>query len=233
VTAYKFLARGAVGRFSEFAWPQPGEWVETGHPIDDCRRGIHAVHPDQLLDWIDDELWEVELDGAVHTRDAMVIAERGRLVRRVPDWDEEAARAFALGCVESTAAVAAKALHDAGLEDAAQRLDAAEGLGAIQGAAVAALEHATEPALVTLVAFTADIAALVSGNRPDAWQHAGGSGQAVQTAGAVAANAGFVAAHIAGRAAVRSAGDENAYGDGFTAERGRQLTEFRRLVGLA
>jgi hypothetical protein len=68
VIAYKFLGQGSVGLFSDFAWPAPGEWVETHEPVADCVRGIHAVSFENLLDWIDDELWEIELDGAIVDR---------------------------------------------------------------------------------------------------------------------------------------------------------------------
>jgi hypothetical protein len=52
----------------------------------------------------------------------------------------------------------------------------------------------------------------------------------VQSPGAVAANAGFVVAHAAGRAAVAAAGSEDAYDGGVAAERARQLVWFEALL---
>ena len=109
--AYKFLAVGRRGRFSDTVWPQPGEWVEAGPLLEDCRHGVHACTAEQLLDWMDDELWVIELDGAVLERDAMVISERGRLLRRVAEWDERAARDFADACIARAGERAAGAGH--------------------------------------------------------------------------------------------------------------------------
>ena len=65
--AFKFLARGAVGPFTGFAWPtpmasSPGGWVEVP-PEALPDRGIHACLADHLSFWVDDELWIVGADG--------------------------------------------------------------------------------------------------------------------------------------------------------------------------
>jgi hypothetical protein len=229
VTAYKFLGPDRTGRFSDLRWPAPGEWVEVAEPIADCEAGVHALRYEQLLDWIDDELWEIELDGALLSRDAMLIAERGRLTRRIDAWDAEAARAFALGCARRSAAHGAAVLRAAGHDEHADRLAAADDPDAILAAAVAALDVLDDEHEKAVVAFSADMAELIAGKRPDTWLNTGAPVRAAQTAGAVAANAGFVAAHVAGFAA---GGDESAYATGFAAERARQLEELARLAGL-
>jgi hypothetical protein len=94
MTAYKFLRRGRVGAFSGFAWPV-GEWVEAEPHV--CASGIHACRPADLPYWLDAELWEIELDGAV-AAERKLVAPRGRLVRRVEAWDGGTARAFADSC---------------------------------------------------------------------------------------------------------------------------------------
>jgi hypothetical protein len=101
--AYKFLGPGAIGRFSGFAWPlphgdEPGLWVEATGELSLCRTGVHACGASQLPHWLDDELWEAELDGERLDLDVLLVARRGRLVRRVRAWDDEAARAFAADC---------------------------------------------------------------------------------------------------------------------------------------
>ena len=55
--AYKFLSFGRVGLFSGIRWPEPGVWLETENAVERCVSGIHALHADGLLGWIDDELW--------------------------------------------------------------------------------------------------------------------------------------------------------------------------------
>lgn len=103
--AYKFLRTGAVGRFSEFRWPTPaddrrGAWVAAEGELENCRNGIHACRVSDLLGWIDDELWEIELDGSVQELPSLLVAARGRLTRRIEPWDDALALEFATLCVQ-------------------------------------------------------------------------------------------------------------------------------------
>jgi hypothetical protein len=96
--AYKFLRPGAVAPFSSFAWPtgSPGPWLEA--EPDPCASGVHACRARDLPDWVNAELWEIELDGAIEdTR--KIVAPRGRLLRRIEAWDRDAAREFGESCV--------------------------------------------------------------------------------------------------------------------------------------
>jgi hypothetical protein len=233
VKAYKFLGPGRIGLFSDFAWPPPGVWVETHQSVVDCLVGVHAVRLEHLLDWIDDELWEVELGGAIVERENMIVAERGRLVRHLEAWDAAAARAFADDCARHAAEVAAIALRRAGLVEQADALAGADGLSEVQDAAVAALSGTEDMGVTEAVAFAADMVSLVGGSRPEAWGPPSTAAAAVQSAGAVAANAAFVAAHAAGRAAVAATGTEDEYGSAFAAERRRQQAWFRALLSSA
>lgn len=237
MTGYKFLAAGSVGRFSDFTWPvpqgeAPGEWVEGGAPLTDCLRGVHACRVDQLLDWIDDELWEIELDGECTDRDSMLIAERGRLTRRVASWDEDTARALGDACAWRSRGFALDALRQIGLTSEAEQLLETISLTDMQATAAAAVRTQGDSAATEVVAFAADAVSLVGGRRPDAWRDAHASfSTIVQTPAATAANLAFVVAHGAGRAAA-SGGDEDAYATGFAAERAWQLTWLRERLGL-
>ena len=102
--AHKFLAAGARGPLSGFAWPVPaggvpGPWVEVEGPLAPCVRGVHVCRAPDLPHWIHDELWEVEAAGdSVEGTDCLVVR-RARLVRRVEAWDGPGARRFAEVCV--------------------------------------------------------------------------------------------------------------------------------------
>jgi hypothetical protein len=102
--AFKFLASGSVGLFSGYLWPVPergeeGAWVGVDGNVEACATGVHACRLGVgLLDWIDDELWRIELEDAVDVADDVVLAARGRLVSRIDAWDADAARAFASAC---------------------------------------------------------------------------------------------------------------------------------------
>jgi hypothetical protein len=100
----------------------------------------------------------------------------------------------------------------------------------VERAAVGAAATTGDAAVAEAVAFAADLISLVDGGRPESWRHPAPTATIAQTAGATAANAGFVAAHAAGRAAVAAAGSEQAYVVGFASERSRQLAWLDALI---
>jgi hypothetical protein len=100
VIAYKFLDDGAVAPFTGFRWPV-GEWVEAA-AADPCREGIHGCRIADLPIWLGRELWEIELRGEVLEQERKLVASRGRLVRRIDAWDEDAALAFGRFCARRT-----------------------------------------------------------------------------------------------------------------------------------
>jgi hypothetical protein len=109
--AYKFLSGDGVGIFSRFAWPLPnggpGDWVES--EVATCRSGIHACRPVDLPYWVAPALYEIELDGAVVEQAIKVVAPRGRLIRRIEDWDNEARQAYSEMCIARARELAASA----------------------------------------------------------------------------------------------------------------------------
>jgi hypothetical protein len=112
MSAYKFLARGAVGPISGFRWPTPhgstpGAWVEVEGPLAQCTRGVHLSGPFDLAHWLHDELWEVETDGDQIEGIDCLIVRRARLVRRVGGWNERGALRFAEECIEHSTSLTA------------------------------------------------------------------------------------------------------------------------------
>jgi hypothetical protein len=111
VRAYKVLS-GGRSSFTGWAWPlpaddQPGGWVRAETPLGLCRSGIHACAGDQLPQWLGPEIWEVELAGQVLREEPAIVAEKGRLVRKVDAWDEPAHVRFAEACLARTREIAA------------------------------------------------------------------------------------------------------------------------------
>lgn len=98
--AYKFLGTGGIGRFTGFRWPTD-TWIEAGG-ADKCRVGIHACRVGDLPIWLDDELWEIELGGAVAEGDRKIVAARGRLSKRIEGWTPGLAHEFGRYCAERT-----------------------------------------------------------------------------------------------------------------------------------
>lgn len=234
--AYKFLSAGGVGRFSDFHWPlphesEPGEWVSAVGSLDNCLNGIHACRSGQLLDWIDEELWEIELDGDVLESSSMLVAERGRLLRRMDGWDSAAARDLGTACAWQSRALAVGALEQIGLHDEARQFGEAGTLEEVQALAVAVVEAHGESIATEVAAFTADTVSLVGGQRPEAWRPGSVVSPSIaQSSGATAANVAFVVAHTSGRVAAEA--QDGGYDSGFAAERTRQLAWLAGRIGL-
>jgi hypothetical protein len=100
VTAYKFLDEGGVAPFTGFRWPL-GEWVEA-RGVDPCRVGVHACRVRDLPIWLGRELWEIELDGELVEREWQVVAQRGRLIRRLEEWNDDLLDGFGRLCAQRT-----------------------------------------------------------------------------------------------------------------------------------
>jgi len=98
--AYKFLSAGRVGRFTGFRW-EADVWVEAAS-ADPCAAGIHACRVHDLPIWLDDELWEIELDGDVVVADRKLVATRGRLTHRIERWTPGLAIEFGRFCAKRT-----------------------------------------------------------------------------------------------------------------------------------
>lgn len=101
--AYKFLRADGTTVFSGFRWPmpqggRPGAWLEAA-PVP-CRSGIHACRPVDLPLWAGPVLYEVELGGDVVEDRSKVVAARGRIVRRIDEWDDAAREAYTRMCAD-------------------------------------------------------------------------------------------------------------------------------------
>ncbi len=224
--AYKFLSSGAIGLFSRHAWPTPtadapGEWVRVDGEIQQCLNGVHACAKERLVEWLDDELWEIELGDPVLEADEELIAPAGRLIRRLERWNDACARAFVGHSVDNTVALAAKVLVRAGREDEAEALTASRSRPDAE-LKMLQLARSLEDEPASPILFLADVARLERGGRPELEEEAPSADAGGPTPAALAANLGYVCAHIAAQLAEQeSAG---AYEQSFARERLRQST---------
>jgi hypothetical protein len=230
VIAYKFLSPDRVGLFSGVRWPEPRTWLEADADVERCVSGIHALHLDGLLGWIDDELWTCELDGIVEDDGRELVAERGRLLERVAAWDETAARDFACACAARGREHVVEALRAEGRDDEARELEGLEIEGFVTSAPGVAARLPAE--LAGLVLMAADTTALAEGRRledrePQLRSHIEAVAAGDATHGAVAANVAFIVAHST--AGLHPEG----YEAGFAAERASQLERLVERLGLA
>ena len=228
--AYKFLPSDRVGLFSGVSWPEPGTWLEADAEVERCVSGIHALHVEGLLGWIDDELWICELAGIVEDDGQVLVAERGRLLERVAAWNETAARDFALACAARGREHVVEALRAEGHDGEARELGGLDIEGFVTTAPGLAARLPAEMAGLVLMA--ADTTALAEGRRVEAREpqlrsHLEAVAAGGATHGAIAANVAFVVARSTG--GLHPAGSEA----GFEAERAWQLERLVERLGLA
>ena len=129
--AWKFLAPGAIAPFTGARWPVPwgpdgGQWLQGR-----SGEGVHACALGDLPYWIDDELWEVELDAPIFRAAHQLVAPRGRLVARIDAWPA-AQREFTEACIERTRRRAVDALAAAGRDAEADQVRAERDLDALR-----------------------------------------------------------------------------------------------------
>jgi hypothetical protein len=230
VIAYKFLSSDRVGLFSRVRWPEPGTWLDADGEVERCVSGIHALHVDGLLDWIDDELWTCELADIVEDDGHVLVAERGRLLECVAAWNESAARDFACACAARGREHVVEALRMEGHEDEARELGGLDVGGYVGSAPGLAARLPAE--IAGLVLMAADTTALAEGRRlearePQLRSHLEAVAGSGATHGAVAANVAFVVARST--ASLHPAGSQ----EGFAAERAWQLERLVERLGLA
>jgi hypothetical protein len=115
--AYKFLRSGAAGLVSGFHWPtpdagSPGAWVHAASPVRECGTGIHVCRAPDLPYWMCDELWAIEIEGAVVEGTDMLIAPSGRLLYRFSGWTRAGQQRFVEACRDRAARVIGQAPPD-------------------------------------------------------------------------------------------------------------------------
>lgn len=158
--AYKFLDGDGRGVFSGFRWTAlpTGAWVEAERVVL-CREGVHGCRPADLAWWVNDDLWEIELDGDLAEAGRKVAARRGRLNRRLDEWADGARTDFAAATI-FRARDAALGVSGARPElTPLAESDRVEDVGPAARAALAALEPGTtEHVAVGLVADAAHFA---------------------------------------------------------------------------
>ena len=234
--ACKFLSAGAVGLYSGFRWPTPvdgtpGAWVQAEGPLVLGLNGVHAIRASQLVNWLDDELWLTELAGEVEEQEGLVVARRGRLVAPVDAWDAAAARDFTRACVFRAREIAADALARAGHEDEAHALGRLDDVRALQAYAASRAANVDGFAADAL-AYLADAVELAAGGRPDRYG-AHPAADVPASPAAIAANLGFVVAHVGASAVAAALGEPEAYDGGFDGERDRQRVWLVDRLGAA
>jgi hypothetical protein len=216
--AYKFLDTEGTTVMSGTKWPlptgdRPGPWIEAG-AVSPCREGIHACRTRDLAYWLHEELWEIELDGAIQESHRKVVGRRGRLLRRLDAWSGGVARELSGWCAWRSRDRAVAVLNDVGESSWAEQLARADSLSEVRRLASQTMDSLGDTTAGGVAAGLAlDGAAFAPGN--------------------YLALGPFVAAWAAAHAATHDTGREDDFADAFGAERRAQSDWIATRLSLA
>ena len=216
MSLYLFLRRGRRASLGETQWPapharEPGAWLEAG--IDAPPDSIQAYPPDELAWCLDEELWEVELEGDLHREGHALVAARGRLLSRVETWTPDVAAELVETCAFRVRDAAADALARAGLASEASDLAGCTSLDALERVGSDIAARSTDPA------------ATVAGFATDAVLYARDATSPARAAG--------VAAYVAAHALAGGDRGVTSYEARFADERRWQAEWLSRRLGLS
>jgi hypothetical protein len=168
VEHYVFLRADGRTSLDDVLWPapdngEPGAWLdhESGVPAG----SIRACPPEELVWWLDDELWAADLEGDLRREGHAVLGSRARLLSRVETWTSQAADELVEACALRVRDVAAAALNGAGRVHEARSLTACDSLATLDRVGAEIAERSSDtPA--RLAGFASDTA-LYSREAPD------------------------------------------------------------------
>ena len=106
---YKFLTADNKGKYSEYDFTKylpnddkPGKWLrKIDNPVL-CEKGYHCFMPVHILEWLDAQLFEVEIKGRHVHGDDKTVTQQMRFIRKVDTWNDKTARLFACYCARDT-----------------------------------------------------------------------------------------------------------------------------------
>ena len=106
IKRYKILGKGGVainGGTGQWSLPQdgkPGAWMPKIENIEPCVRGYHLCRVEDLVYWLNAEIYEAEGRGEFIRHVDKDVFPEARLLRKLDTWDEKSGRLFAADCVE-------------------------------------------------------------------------------------------------------------------------------------
>lgn len=144
---YKVLNNDLSCIYGEGKWVF-GEWMPHIENLVMCESGYHVCRPQDLVEWLGEAIFEVEISGRTLEGENKVVAQQARIVRKL-DWTEKKARLFAADCAERVLPLYEKQCQDDRLRKAIQEVrDCAGGrttweiLAAARDAALTAARYA-------------------------------------------------------------------------------------------
>ena len=104
---FKSITASNKGPYSSFDFTpylprrdQPGKWLPGIERLEVCVVGWHCVNADNLIYWLDEQIYVVETTGNRIYEDGKYAAQRLRLVRKIETWNPRTQRMFACDCAD-------------------------------------------------------------------------------------------------------------------------------------
>ena len=103
---YKTLTIDGTGPYSGVKWnlpdgDKPGGWMpRLDGKLVVCSYGYHLCRKEDLVRWLNAEIYIAEIRGGIVTVDDKVVCREARLVKRLDTWNARTARLFACDCAD-------------------------------------------------------------------------------------------------------------------------------------
>jgi len=97
---FKCLAPGRFGPYSGYQWPDVGRRVTADGPLIACANGVHLCREQDLIFWLDAEIWEAGYFGERIDGDDKIVVREGWLIRQYETWNKRTQRLFSADCAE-------------------------------------------------------------------------------------------------------------------------------------
>jgi hypothetical protein len=104
---YKALTKDNRGTYSDYDFTdylpkngKPGKWLPKVETLDMCASGYHYAKQSDIIDWLNEQIFEVEVKGKTIKGDNKSAAQQIRFVRKCAKWNDKSARLFACDCAE-------------------------------------------------------------------------------------------------------------------------------------
>ncbi len=110
---YKTLTDNNKGLYSKFNFTKylpiknedgtwtPGKWLpkRSKYKLSICEYGYHYTDTAHLINWLEAQIFEVEVNGDLLISDNKYCCQQIRFIRKIETWNDKSARLFACWCV--------------------------------------------------------------------------------------------------------------------------------------
>ena len=97
---YKVLGPGQVSCHGGSGKWVKGRWRSVEGKLVPCSNGIHLCRREDLVRWLNAQIWEVEWSGEMVRAENKVVVRRACVVKRLTRWNTKTQRLFAADCAE-------------------------------------------------------------------------------------------------------------------------------------